>query len=462
MYQKKYHIFFVGIGGIGMSGIAELLLNLGYKVSGSDLKLSPITDRLKKLGVNIFAGHSKENIKDIDVVVTSTAVPRENPEICTAKERGVPVIPRAQMLAELMRFKYGIAVAGAHGKTSTTSIVAAILNHGKLDPTVVIGGILKNSETNSLHGQGNFMVVEADESDGSFLKLFPTIAIVTNIDREHLDYYSGIDEIKKAFLDFINLVPFYGTAIICTDNKYINELLPNIKERYITYGTNKNADLYAKNITFKNDSGTFDLDLKGKNLGTITINLPGMHSILNAMAAIATGLELEIPFNTIKFALKKITGVKRRLELKGEINNIKIMDDYGHHPTEIITTIKVAKQSWPNRRLIIAFQPHRFTRTQALFNEFSTAFINSDYLIILPVYSAGETPIKGINSETLLDSIKKNGHNNAVYINSKKEAKTYLKEQLKENDLLITMGAGDVYKLGEELLLENGKLKIEN
>lgn len=456
MYHKNYHLFFVGIGGIGMSGIAELLLNLGYRVSGSDLELSPITDRLQKLGCTIFKGHSKdniqENIKNIDVLVTSAAISDENPEICVAKQNGIPIIPRAKMLSELMRFKYGIAISGAHGKTSTTSIIASILNGGKLDPTVVIGGILENTGTNSMYGQGDFMVVEADESDGSFLQYCPAVVVVTNIDMEHLDYYSSIEDIKNNFLNFINLVPFYGVAILCTDDKYINDLIPKIQKRYITYGTNTDADVRAENINFNNGLGTFDLIVKNKRIDSITVNLLGEHNILNTLAAIATGLELNISIDTIKSTLKNITGVQRRLELKGEKNGIRIMDDYGHHPTEIVTTINALKQTFPDKRLVVAFQPHRYSRTQSLFNEFSEAFINSDYLIILPIYAAGDTPIVNVNSQNLLTSIKNNGHQNAFYMNSLETAYAFLQTKLKENDLLITMGAGDVYKLGEKFL----------
>jgi len=452
MYQKKYHIHFVGIGGIGMSGIAELLLNLGYEVSGSDTAPSDITKHLKSLGGTIFKGHSAKNIKDADVVVTSSAINSENSEVVTAREASIPVIPRAEMLAELMRLKYSIAIAGSHGKTSTTSIVASILDKGDLDPTVVIGGKLKSISSNAILGQGDFIVAEADESDGSFLKTSPTIAVVTNIDREHLDFYKDLDAIKKVFLSFINKIPFYGLAILCLDNEPIQDLIPKITKRYTTYGINSQADLQARNVVIEGLKTRFCLYHQGEKLGEVVLNLPGIHNVYNAMASIAVGIEIGIPFDIIKHALEALQGVQRRLEIKGETKGITIVDDYGHHPTEIKATLYAVNECWPNRRIVVVFQPHRYTRTKALFDDFTRTFYQSELLLVLPIYSAGEKEIKGIDSIALYEGIKMHGHKEVVYVEGFKKAVSYLKEILKEGDVLITMGAGDVWKIGETIL----------
>jgi len=386
MYLKKYHIHFVGIGGIGMSGIAELLLNLGYKVSGSDIRSSGITRRLKRLGGIIFEGHSAEQVSGADVVVTSSAIGADNPEVVAAKKASIPLIPRAEMLAELMRLKYSVAVAGAHGKTSTTSIIASVLSKGGLDPTVVIGGKLKGIDSNALLGRGDFIVAEADESDGSFLKMSPTIAVVTNIDREHLDFYKDLTSIKEVFLSFIDRIPFYGLAVLCLDNEPIQELIPKIKKRFTTYGMSIQADFHARDIVFSNQKSRFDIYHMGDLLGNITLNLPGTHNVYNSLASIAVGIELDIPFDIIKNALETLEGVQRRLEVKGEKRGITVIDDYGHHPTEIKTTLRAVRESWPDRRIIAVFQPHRYTRTKALFNEFTRSFYQSDLLVVLPIY----------------------------------------------------------------------------
>lgn len=452
MYQKDYHIHFVGIGGIGMSGIAELLLSLGYRVSGSDLKLGSITNRLIKLGADIFQGHRKEQIGDADVLVTSTAISKTNPEVAAARDMSIPIIPRAEMLAELMRIKYAVAIAGAHGKTSTTAMVANILNQGGLDPTVVIGGVLKSLGTNALHGKGDYIVAEADESDGSFLKYSPAIAVVTNIDREHLDFYKGIEDIKLNFIKFINSVPFYGLAIICLDNEYIQDILPEISVRYTTFGQNVQADLQARDVSFQGTRSFFKVFFKGEFLGDIILNLSGRHNVSNALAAISAGLELKIPFVTIKKALEKIQGVQRRLEIKGEKKGIIVMDDYGHHPTEIKTTLETVRESWPDKRLIVIFQPHRYTRTRALFDEFTRSFYNTDILIVLPIYAASEQKIDGVNSEKLCTGIKEHGHRNVSFVSDFNEALSLVSKDLKKGDLILTMGAGDVFSLGERLL----------
>lgn len=437
-----------------MSGIAELLLNLGYEVSGSDTAPSDITKHLKSLGGTIFKGHSAKNIKNADVVVTSSAISSENSEVATAREASIPVIPRAEMLAELMRLKYGIAIAGSHGKTSTTSIVASILDKGDLDPTVVIGGKLKSISSNAILGQGDFIVAEADESDGSFLKISPTIAVVTNIDREHLDFYKDLDAIKKVFLSFINKIPFYGLAILCLDNEPIQDLIPKITKRYTTYGMYSQADLQARNVVMEGLKTRFCVYHHGEKLGEVVLNLPGIHNVYNAMASIAVGIEIDIPFDIIKHALETLQGVHRRLEIKGETKGITIVDDYGHHPTEIKTTLYAVKECWPDRRIVVVFQPHRYTRTKALFNDFTRTFYQSELLLVLPIYSAGEKEIKGIDSIALYEGIKMYGHKEVIYVEGFKKAVSYLKEILKEGDVLITMGAGDVWKVGEAILSE--------
>jgi len=454
MYFKKYHIHFVGIGGIGMSGIAELLLNLGYEVSGSDTKASDITERLKGLGGAIHTGHSAEHVPGADVVVVSSAINAENPEVNAAHRLGIPVIPRAEMLAELMRLKYSVAVAGAHGKTSTTSIVAAVLGKGRLDPTVVIGGKLKGIDSNAVLGMGDFIVAEADESDGSFLKMSPTIAVVTNIDREHLDFYKDLEDIKNVFFDFIDRIPFYGLAILCLDNEPIQDLIPKIKKRFTTYGMSTQADYQARNIRAQGLKTRFSLHHQGEDLGDITLNLPGIHNVYNAMASIAVGFELNIPFETIKSALETLEGVQRRMEVKGVVQGITVVDDYGHHPTEIKTTLQAVKESWPDKRIILAFQPHRYTRTHALFDEFTRAFYQSDLMVVMPIYPAGENPINGVDSARLCEEIKAHGHKEVICMDGMESAIAYLKDVLRSGDLLLTLGAGDVWKVGVAVLKE--------
>jgi UDP-N-acetylmuramate--alanine ligase len=452
MYLKKYHIHFVGIGGIGMSGIAELLLNLGYKVSGSDIQTSDITNRLKKLGGTIHKGHAKEHVGQADVVVTSSAISTGNPEVEAAEQAAIPVIPRAEMLAELMRLKYSVAIAGAHGKTSTTSIVASVLARGGLDPTVVIGGKLKSIGSNAVLGQGDFIVAEADESDGSFLKFSPAIAVVTNIDREHLDYYSDLDAIKDVFLEFLDRVPFYGLAILCLDNEPIQDLIPKIKKRYTTYGMSTQADFQIRDVEFESQKSRFDIYHRGNRLGEIHLNLPGIHSVYNATASIAVGMELDIPFEDIKSALETVEGVQRRLEIKGETNGITVIDDYGHHPTEIKITLKALAENWPNRRKVVVFQPHRYTRTQALFDDFTRAFYQSDLLVVLPIYAASEPKITGISAQALCEGIKAHGHKEVHYARDFDAAVSHLKQILKPGDILLSLGAGDVWKVGMDIL----------
>ena len=441
-----------------MSGIAELLINSGYTVSGSDIKSSDLTQRLQSFGASIFKGHAEENIKDADVVVTSTAVSADNPEVTAAKHAALPVIPRAEMLAELMRLKYSVAVAGAHGKTSTTSLIASVLDKGGLDPTVVIGGKLKSSRSNALPGKGKYIVAEADESDGSFLKFSPTIAVVTNIDREHLDYYQNIKAIKDVFLSFLDRIPFYGLAVLCLDNEPLQELIPRIKKRFTTYGMSSQADFHAKNVAFHGMQTDFTIFHSTTRLGDVRLNLPGMHNVYNAMAGIAVGMELDIPFNLIKEALETVQGVQRRIEIKGEIDQITVVDDYGHHPTEIKATLQAVKTIWPDKRKIVVFQPHRYTRTKALFHEFTCAFYQSDILIVLPVYPAGEKPVKGVESGALARAIAEHGHKDVTYAPGLKEAVSVLHNIMKPGDIVLTLGAGDVFKTGE-IILEDLKAR---
>jgi len=452
MYQKTYHIHFVGIGGIGMSGIAELLLNLGYRVSGSDLKATDITRRLADLGGTIHKGHAADHIGDADVVVISSAVREDNDEVAAARNRSIPVIPRAEMLAELMRLKYSVAVAGAHGKTTTTSLVSAVLAAGNLDPTIVIGGKLRGVDTNAVLGQGNYIVAEADESDGSFLKMSPTIAVVTNIDREHLDFYDDLDAIVQTFAHFIDRIPFYGLAVLCLDNEHVQNLIPHIKKRYTTYGGSSQADFQARDIQCDGLYSRYQVYHQGQRLGEVRLNLPGIHNVYNSLAGIVVGMELNIPFETIQSALDTLEGVRRRLEIKGSAGGVTVIDDYAHHPTEIKTTLQSARCSWSDHRIIGVFQPHRYTRTQALFDEFTRAFYETDKLILLPIYSAGEAEISGISHTLLCEGIQTHGHKDVTCTDSFEAALALLQRDVRPNDLIITMGAGDVWKLGETFI----------
>lgn len=451
MYQSIKHIYFVGIGGAGMSGIAEVLLNLGYRVSGSDLKLSETTERLQKRGATVYQGHHEQHVTDVDVVVTSSAVKTGNPEVIAARSRAIPVIPRAEMLAELMRLKYGIAVAGAHGKTTTTSLIGTVLDRGGISPTVVIGGKLNTINTNTILGSGDFMVVEADESDGSFLKLSPTIAVVTNIDPEHLDHYGSVDEIKRAFITFSNKIPFYGLTILCLDNQHVQDLIPRLEKRYLTYGLTPQADLQACDISARGLAMNFTVLRHREELGTIELPIPGVHNVLNALAAIATAMEIKLPFPIIQEALKTFGGVQRRFQLKGTFNGINLIDDYGHHPTEIQATLRAAKAIWKGR-LVVLFQPHRYTRTRDLYREFLSAFNQADLLLLTDIYPAGEDPLPGVTSEVLFRGIRERGHKNVLYVPRREETADKLISLLKPGDTVITLGAGDIWQLGEELL----------
>lgn len=453
MYKKIQHIHFVGIGGIGMSGIAEVLLNLGYEVTGSDIKESDITRRLKALGAKVNYEHLPTNVNGANVVVVSSAITHDNPEIASAREKMIPIIPRAEMLAELMRLKYGIAVSGAHGKTTTTSMVATVLAHGGLDPTVVIGGKVNSIGSSAKWGQGEFMVAEADESDGTFLKLSPTIAVVTNIDLEHLDYYHDISEIKETFLEFMNKVPFYGVVVLCADDPNIQPLIPRIKKRYMSYGFTSNMDVQARNIVHTGLTSRYTLVYQGKDLGDVELNLPGLHNVYNSLAAAAVGLELGLDMKSIRNGLSEFDGVERRLQIKAELDGITIIDDYGHHPTEIRAALDTLKTVWPDRRVIVVFQPHRYTRTKALFEHFTTAFYQADVLIISDIYPASEKPIEGVHAQYLLEGIKNCGHRDVHYIGNRADIAKYLRQNvLKPGDLVITLGAGNIWQVAEDLI----------
>ena len=453
MYKRSYQIHFVGIGGIGMSGIAELLLNLGHQVSGSDIQESEITRRLETLGATVFYSHQPEQVAGADVVVISSAINSDNPEVMAAnKDYHVPVIRRAEMLAELMRLKYAVLVAGAHGKTTTTSMVGTVMAEGGLDPTVVIGGQLNAWGTNAKLGQGDFVVAEADESDGTFLLYSPTISLVTNIDTEHLDFYKDLDEIKETFLDFINQVPFYGLNILCLEDENIQSLLPRIKKRLVTYGFSAQADFQARDMTFDGLSGSYRAYYRGEEMGKVTLSIPGGHNVLNSLAAVAVGHELKIPFSAICRGLQEMTGVQRRFQIKGEVRGITIIDDYGHHPTEIKAVLKTIAQSFPERRRFVLFQPHRYTRTEALFDDFTTAFYQSDVLFVTDIYAASEPPIPGVNAEKLVTSIQEHGHTNISYIPKQINLVELLLEETREGDVFLTLGAGNIWQTGEELL----------
>ncbi len=451
MYKRAQKIHFVGIGGAGMSGIAEVLINLGHRVSGSDLKASAVTDRLEVLGAAIYIGHSEKNLQDVDVVVISSAVSRENAEVRSAEVRFIPVIPRAEMLAELMRMKYGVAVAGAHGKTTTTSMVATVLGHGGIDPTIVIGGRLNSIGSNARLGQSDFLVAEADESDGSFLKLSPTIAVVTNIDAEHLDFYGSLEKIKETFLEFINKVPFYGLSILCLDHPDVQALIPGVRKRFFTYGTSAQADLRASRLRQEGMVSEFDVAHKGASLGRFQLRVPGKHNVLNALAAIAVGLELGLTPDVLREGLMVYSGVQRRFTLKGEAQGVMVVDDYGHHPTEIEAALGAAK-SLKRERLVVIFQPHRYTRTRDLLQRFATCFNQADLLVITDIYSAGETPIPGVTGESIVHVVEEFGHRDVLYVPDMKAVVPHLLKTVKRGDLVLTLGAGDVYALGEELL----------
>jgi UDP-N-acetylmuramate--alanine ligase len=451
MFKKIRRIHFVGIGGVGMSGIAEVLHNLGYQVSGSDMKVSEHTLRLRALGASVWIGHDPAHVASADVVVRSSAVSPDNPEVVAAKAQSIPVIQRAEMLAELMRMKYGVAVAGTHGKTTTTSMVATVLAKAGLDPTVVIGGRVDALGSNAKLGRGEFMVAEADESDGSFLKLAPTIAVVTTIDAEHLDYYRDLKHIQETFTEFINKVPFYGSCVLCVDQRHIRDLLPMAQKRVVSYALTTQADLTADGASLHGLASTFKARLKGRPLGELQLRVPGLHNVSNALAAVAVGLELDIGFDVIRAALAEFSGVARRFEVKGTPRGIMVVDDYAHHPAEIEATLRAARDGF-QRRLVAVFQPHRFTRVRALLSEFLPAFDLADLLIVTDIYPAGEAPIPGISGRVIAEGIARRGGPEVLYMSSKEDVPDHVVALARPGDLVITMGAGDIWKASEEIV----------
>ncbi len=449
---KTRRIHFIGIGGSGMSGIAEVLKNLGYDVAGSDRKKTRITDHLESLGVRVYTGHQAKNVENAQVVVVSSAVDALNEEVVAAREHLIPVIPRAEMLAELMRMKYGIAIAGTHGKTTTTSLVASVLDGGHLDPTVVIGGRLKSAGGHSKLGQSEFLVAEADESDGSFLKLSPTIAVITTLDEEHMDYYKTLEGMKQAFLTFINKVPFYGSAVICLDDANLQSLIPSIEKRIITYGLTAQADVTAKNISLENMQSRFTVFHQGKALGPVVSRALGHHNVQNTLAAVAVGLELGISFADIAASIEGFAGVQRRFEIVHQSDQLTLVDDYGHHPAEIMATLKTARQAWPDRRLIVVFQPHRYSRTKWLLKDFWRAFNDADRLIVTDIYPGGEAPIEGVHARQVAEGVRESGHKSVEYLPSLDEAVARLAATLAPGDVVITLGAGDVGEVNRHLI----------
>jgi len=453
MFFSKQHLHFAGIGGIGMSGIAEVLLNLGYTISGSDLKLSPTTEKLSKLGAKVYEGHDAKNLAGARALVVSSAVNESNPEVQEARRLGIPVIPRGELLAELMRLKYGIAIAGSHGKTTTTSMVAAILSHAGMDPTVVVGGkAAAMGGSNARVGQSDFLVVESDESDGSFLKLSPILAVVTNIDREHLDHYADIQTIRAAFTEFVNKVPFYGAAIVCLDDENVQAILPEIRRRRITYGRSSQADYQPGDTNCEGMHSDFQLRTRTADLGTFRVNSPGAHNVLNATAAIAVALEMGVKLEVAREGIAKFTGVGRRFEVKGEWNGIRVVDDYGHHPTEILATLAAARSCAGGGRVRVLFQPHRYTRTMHLMDEFARAFHSADRVVVLDIYAASEQPIEGVTAQALAARMREFGHRDVEYAPSNDEGVAAVAAGAQPGDLIITLGAGSVSSLGEKIL----------
>ena len=452
-FRNFQRIHLVGIGGIGMSGIAEVLLTLGYSVSGSDTKLSTLTERLQNLGATIYEGHKAVNVEGAHVVVISSAIKADNPEVAEAHKRKTPVIPRAEMLAELMRLKYGIAVGGAHGKTTTTSLVASILTAAHLDPTFVVGGKVNQAGTTARLGKGEYFVVEADESDRSFLLFAPVVAVVTTIDREHLDQYTSLADIQDAFTQFVNRVPFYGAAILCLDEPNVQAIIPNVKRPILTYGTSSQADLLISDIQLQGLASEFRLTYKGEDLGVFRLpHPPGIHNVRNAAAAAAVALYLNVPAELIRQGLANFGGVGRRFDIKGSVNDITVIDDYGHHPAEIMATLEAARGCKFNR-LLVLFQPHRYSRTQHLWQEFTRAFNQAELLVITDIYAASEAPIPGVSSEALAAAIREAGHKNVQYIRSMQDSIGFLLKNARPGDAILTIGAGSVSRASNELMV---------
>ncbi|WP_031498616.1 UDP-N-acetylmuramate--L-alanine ligase [Bryobacter aggregatus] len=458
MFFRKQHFHFTGIGGIGMSGIAEVLLTLGNQVSGSDLKSTPITQRLAERGARIFVGHAANNIgEDVTALVVTSAVDESNAEIQEARHRKIPVIPRGELLAELMRLKYGIAIGGSHGKTTTTSMTATILSTGGLDPTVVVGGRVSTmGGSNARVGQSDLLVVESDESDGSFLKLAPIMAVVTNIDREHLDFYKTFERVLASFTDFVNRVPFYGVAIVCIDDENVRRMLPDVKRRVITYGTTPQADLVIRNVEPGKTLTSFELQWRGDALGRFEVQVPGAHNVLNATAAIAVSIELGLDVSKIAEGLAAFRGVDRRFQFKGEVAGVTVIDDYGHHPTEVRATLSAARQRQFSK-IHVLFQPHRYTRTQILMDDFAGSFFDADSVTVLPIYAASEEAIAGVSSETLVEKMRGQGQRDVEYSPSLEAAARSLAAKAKSGEMILTLGAGTVSQAGEMILAELSK-----
>jgi UDP-N-acetylmuramate--alanine ligase len=451
MFRKARRLHFVGIGGSGMSGIAEVLVNMGYQVSGTDLVASQATRRLRRLGAELHGGHDAAHVRSADVVVVSSAVGEDNPEVVEARRLHIPVIPRAEMLAELMRLKYGVAVSGAHGKTTTTALIAEVLTRGRLDPTVVIGGRVGKLRSGAKLGHGEILVAEADESDGSFLKMKPTIAVVTNIDREHLDHYDNLAEIQKAFVFFLTNLPFYGAAIVCLDDANVKSILPRVDRKVITYGLSSDADVVATDVVISGFTTEYTAQYKDEELGRVRLDLPGRHAVYNSLAAITVGLELDLSFATIAKALAAFKGVDRRMQLRGESDGVKVLDDYGHHPTEISATLAAIREGF-GARTVVLFQPHRYSRTAALLEDFGGAFFLADAVIVTDIYAAGEDPIPGVDGSLIADSLVRHGHHSVVYEPQMEKLPELARGAVRPGDILLTLGAGDIWKVGEALV----------
>ncbi len=434
-----------------MCGIAEVLINLGYEVSGSDLVQSEVIFRLQGLGARVMVGHYSRNVEGVDVVVYSSAVTGDNPEVAEALKRKIPVIRRAEMLAELMRMKYSVAVAGTHGKTTTTSLVACVLAAANLDPTVVVGGRINAFGANARLGTGEYLVAEADESDGTFLNLIPSIAVVTNIDPEHLDFYGDFESLKAAFLEFINKVPFYGFSVLCLDHPTIQEIIPRVGKRFYTYGFGSQADYVGENYRHENGESIFTVRRHGREMGEIQLAIPGRHNAENALAAIAVASELDVSFDAIQQGLREFAGIGRRFEHVGEAGGVIFMDDYGHHPEEVRVTLRAIREAWPSRRVIVVFQPHRYSRTEQLGKLFHTAFYDSDVLFLAPIYAAGEEPIEGVNSKSIAEGVRAHGHNFCEEVSDLVSGVRRLRAEIQPGDLVLTLGAGDIWKVGHEL-----------
>ena len=452
MVRRTRLVHFVGIGGIGMSGIAEVLVNLGYQVRGSDAKGSETTERLSGLGCDVRLGHAAANVEGVDVVVVSSAIKPDNAEWAEARRQKIPVIRRAEMLAELMRMKFGVAIGGTHGKTTVTSMVAAVLGHAGLDPTVVVGGKVNKLGTTAKLGQGPYLVAEADESDGSFLHLSPTIAVVTNIDPEHLDHYvGGMDEVRRTFSDFVNRIPFYGLAVLCVDHPEVQALLPKVERRVVTYGLNPQAEIMARHVTFEGPRTSFEVVRRGAPVGRFELQMLGEHNVQNALAVLAVAEELGISDEVARAGLAEFDGVERRFSVRGEVDDVMVVDDYGHHPTEIRATLRGARQAYPSRRVVVAFQPHRYSRTQALMEDFATAFNEAEVLVVTPVYAAGEAPIEGVDHDALVSAIAARGHRDVRAVTSVEAVVEHMLGVVRPGDLVLAFGAGDIGRVGRAL-----------